>query len=270
MAAFAVLAVTACATLPPVSKDQSFAALGGGAVAYVYVPVKPNEKLATGFLSTLTSDPSAIVGRTDVAYLALFTDGSLRAIAEGSYPSSFASVAFPRSKGWTRQKKTGIGAWYENGSAAAALPGNRIACFALGSNGALPQMLTTLRSPSNIPAVPQTFVNDALHAAYDGSISVFSPNPEPFVAALLGPEVTLPIDSATATLTPAGEAYDLTLLLSAKTERMARAVLTLARLAAPQGEFSASGTEVTLSLAGIPAERLAEFMKFSYFMNNLQ
>ena len=255
-----------CATARFVSPRDPLSLPGDGASVYFVIPVEANRKLVDLLAQKISggTDASAAIGRARVLYAGVWSDGSLRLAATGSFPASAASFAFPASKGWTKVRGSGSSVWYHSASADAAIPVSGLVCFAKGSGG-LEAMLANLKI-TPVVDTSGSFAEYAANAGVDGRVGVFVRDGGNLLAALLGPDVSLPVSFAEIYASPdAGSGdYDVSATIATADTRSARAMAALFRLALPC-EARYEKERVYISGYRISAEKLAETAGSLYF-----
>lgn len=281
------LSLASCATKPASLPEDIFATLGGGASAYFSFSLAGNRELASLFARSVgeTSLTDAL-DRTDIVQGAAFSDGEIRIVARGNYPRSLSCFAFPRSKGWKKTTVQATGSWYSRGVVDAAIPRNGLACVVRrkaaekadlqqgsGSRG-IETVLGGLRN-SSIAPLPGDFTALANDGAKDGGIYLLVNDAAPWVSLMLGPDVTLPVEYAlmSAFPTPAdratvpddGPLYSVSIAVTAKDARSARAMLTILRLAFPQYQVGAFEREIRVEGVSVTAAALVDFARNLYF-----
>lgn len=260
------LLYASCATGRFIAPRDPLSLPGDGASAYFVIPVEANRQLVDLVARNLSGsgDSSAAIGRARVLYAGVWPDGSLRLAATGSFPASAAPFAFPASKGWAKVLGAGSSAWYRSASADAAIPASGLVCFAKG-DGAIEAMLANLKSPPAVDTSP-SFAAYAANAGADGRVGVFVRDGGNLLAALLGPDVSLPVSFAEIFASPdaaAGE-YDVSAVVVTADARSARAMAALFRLALPCAARY-ENERVYVSGCRISAEKLAETAGSLYF-----
>jgi hypothetical protein len=255
-----------CATARFVSPKNPLSLPGDGASAYFVIPVEANRNLVDLLARNLSggSDASAAIGRARVLYAGVWPDGNLRLAATGSFPASAAPFAFPASKGWSKVHGTDSVVWYHSASADAAIPVSDLVCFAKGS-GSIEAMLANLGDPPAV-ATSASFAEYAANAGADGRVGVFVRDGGNLLAALLGPDVSLPVSFAEifASFDADSGDYDILATIATADVRSARAMAALFRLALPC-EARYENERVYISGYRISAEKLAETTGSLYF-----
>jgi hypothetical protein len=260
------LFLASCATARFSAPRDPVSLPGAGASVYFVIPVEANRELVDLLARNLSggSDASAAIGRARVLYAGVWPDGNLRLAATGSFPAGAASFAFPASQGWTKVRGADSSVWYHSASADAAIPVNDLVCFAKGP-GAIEAMLANLKNP---PAV-ETSASFAAYAAAseaDGRVGVFVRDGENLLAAILGPDVSLPVSFAELYASRDAESgdYDILATIATADVRSARAMAALFRLAL-SCEARYENDRVYISGYRISAEKLAETTGSLYF-----
>ncbi len=206
-----VLFFSSCASIRSGVTSRPLDALGEGADVYLVIPVRANEDLVSSALVPLVGEVSAakLISRTEIAYISAGNSSlngnsappgkTARFVATGSFPMSGAAVAFRESKGWKRIADPGL-TWYRSSAVSVAIPARGVLCGLFSHSGmdSDRQDLTDLASRVSSPgeasvAVSSSFEAYSAIAAKDGRIGFFSGNPAIFVAALLGPDIDLPV-----------------------------------------------------------------------------
>lgn len=274
-----VLSLSSCASKPTVAPGNEFSCLGDGASAYFFVPVEENRELASLVAGSASGDGlNAALDRTRIVYGASYPDGEIRMIARGDYPGSLSRLAFPRSKGWKKTTAKGIGSWFSRDGVDAAIPQSGLACIvraaqrtALGSQTAAPRGIETVLAGLQKPGVAPVPVNFEASAneGSAGGVYMFIADAKPWITRLLGPDVTLPVDSALVSAFPeTGDAetgYAVSVSVTAKDDRTARAMLMIMRLAFPQCDVVADGRELSIKGISVSASTLVDFAGNLYF-----
>lgn len=242
---------------------------------------------------------NAAVDRTRIVYGASYPDGEIRMIARGDYPRSLSRLAFPRSKGWEKTTAKGIGSWFSRDGVDAAIPQSGLACIVRAPQRATPgaesaglradgsradgsrtdgslaadprgieTVLAGLQKPGVAP-VPAKFEALANEGSSGGGVHIFIADAKPWIARLLGPDVTLPVESALVSAFPepgdAGPEYAVSVSVTAKDDRTARAMLTIMRLAFPRYEAVAAGRELSIKGFSVSTSALVDFAGNLYF-----
>jgi hypothetical protein len=196
-------------------------------------------------------------------------------IARGDYPRSLSRLAFPRSKGWEKTAAKGLGSWYSRDGVDASIPQSGLACIVRAPQRAtqrttrgIETVLAGLQKPGVAP-VPDNFEALANEGSSGGGVYVFIADAKPWISRILGPDVTLPVDSALVSAFPepgdAGPEYAVSVSVTAKDDRTARAMLTILRLAFPQYGVVAAGRELSIKGISVPASALVDFAGNLYF-----
>lgn len=291
------LSLASCATKPASVPEDIFATLGGGASAYFSFPLTGNRELASLFaLSVGETSLTDALDRTDIVQGAAFSDGEIRIVARGNYPRSLSGFAFPRSKGWKKTTVKGTGSWYSRDIVDAAIPQSGLACVVrrkaaepadglmtdsrLGdaqqgrTSRGIEAVLGGLRNPSIAP-FPGDFAALANDGANDGGIFLLVNDAAPWVTLMLGPDVALPVEYALmsafpepverATVSDDGPLYSVSVSVTAKDARTARAMLTILRLAFPQYQVGAFEREIRVEGVTVTAAALVDFARNLYF-----
>jgi hypothetical protein len=281
-----LVSLSSCATKPVPIPENPLSSLGSGASAYIVFPVDANRDLATLFMKAAGNDSMTdALERTDIVWGASFPDGEFRVVARGDYPRSLSRLAFPSSKGWKKTGAKGIGSWFTRDGIDASLPANDLVCIVRRStaidnatattvtaSGDIETVLRNLRTPSSVSA-PEDFLARARSAADDGEIVLFINDAAPWITRLLGPDITLPVEYATvttalqnATLSTADATlYDVSISVTAKDSRTARAMLMIVRLAFPAYDVRAVEREIIVEGISVTASALVDFAKNLYF-----
>lgn len=260
------LLFASCATARFALPRDPLSVPGDGASVYFVIPVETNRELVDLLARNLSdgSDASAAIGRARVLYAGVWPDGSLRLAATGSFPASAAPFAFPASKGWSKVLGKDSAVWYHSASADAAIPVSDLVCFAKGS-GSIEAMLANLGDPPAV-ATSASFVGYAANAGTDGRVGVFVRDGGNLLAALLGPDVSLPVSFAEifASFDAGSGDYAVSATIVTADVRSARAMAALFRLALPC-EARYENERVYISGYRISAEKLAETAGSLYF-----
>lgn len=271
-----------CATAPHALARDPFSILGDGAALYVAFPVAENRELAGLLAESVAPYGGAgkAIERTQRAYVAIYPDGAMRLVAQGSYPRSAAPLIFPSSKGW--KKITAGGAtWYRRDSVDAALPQSGLALIAAKSDMAA--MIAALKAPAGGTSVGSVssssltgsgfpeFVSADL-ASGSGAIHVYVADASPLIGSVLGPDLSLPVDHATVRAIPVrsgaealSSQYRVSITVSARDARTEKAMASIVRLAFPDSKPAVLGTDIAIPEFSMSAEKLVDFAKNLYF-----
>ena len=275
LAIAAAVLVSGCATAPRALDRNPFGVLGGGAAVYVALPVAENRELASLLAESVDTGKgsSSVIDRTKRAYAAVDADGSMRMLAQGSYPRFASSFLFPSSKGWKKLTVSGS-SWYRRDSVDVAIPQSGLALVTVKSDMAA--MVSALKNPGGAVssvAVPDRAFRDQVLADFasgSGAINLFVADVSPWTASLLGEDISLPVDHAriraVADSAVRGEkTYTVSIVVSARDARTAKALASLVRLAFPDYASSVSANDISISGISVTAGKLAEFAKNLYF-----
>ena len=275
-AAFCLAAISlfSCATGPHTFTADPLAYLGEDAAWYGVVPVAANLPILEA-LSRRMEDGDAFMENLDRATM-LYLAGTgnttggdrqefpFRLVATGSFPPKMARVAFPSRKGWEKIDSED-GAWYRNGSLAAAIPRPGLLFF--GKSEILPAMLRNVAQPAEIPVREEFRALVPRSGTGDGTIALYVRSGDAVRDRLLGDvPFSLPVTDLLVTIGTATKIvekpYIITIRLYMPDQRTTRAMLPLIRLV-----FSSvvrqDGTSLVLELPA-DAEDIAEFLDFLY------
>ena len=271
-----------CATAPRALSRDPFSVLGDGAALYIAFPVAENRALADMLAESIAPDGGAgkAIERTQRAYAAIYSDGAMRLVAQGSYPRSAAPLIFPSSKGW-KKMSAGASNWYRRDSVDAALPQSGLALIAAKSDMAA--MLSALKAPaggssagtasgSSLAASGFSQLASADLASGSGAINIYVADAAPWIESLLGADITLPVDHAAIRALPirpgteeGSGSYRVSITVSARDARTAKAMASIVRLAFSDSKPAVSGTDIVIPEFSMSAEKLVDFAKNLYF-----
>jgi len=246
--------------------SDPFSVLESGAAAYAVIPTDSHRPLLA-LLAGKQKDGEALeraFDRTDMVYASFTPGGTLRILASGDFPRSASALYFPSSKGWTRMRTSEHGTWYRSVTMDAAVPES--GTVLLSSAGGMEAFLGGLKTP--VPqAFPPSFASYAAHVEADGRIGVFIADARFLAAAVLGPDVSLPVQYAELYAQAAADSaspYLLSARIVMQDARTARAMSTLLRVAA--GIPVRLDTEtVFVDPFPVSAEKLVEWTGKLYF-----
>jgi hypothetical protein len=248
---------------------------------YVVIPVRGNEDLVSLVGTRLSgkSGEDRLAKRLDALYIAVSADGptarGARFVATGTIPKSGASLFLTERKGWSRRTESGF-SWYRSGPLSVAIPSSGVACGLVerspgspGDGGAMVPFLRSFaaREPVTLP-VSRSFGEYAAAALADGRIGFFASDPAPFMGAILGPEVTLPIKTVEGYASADGEgAYALSCAFTLSDRRSAHALKGL--LSRVFGGATVLEDEERVRVEGcrLSREKLAQAIDFLYLVN---
>lgn len=270
LALVSAIFLAGCATRAlPVPTDP-FAILEDGAAVYAVFPAGSHRPLLE-LLARKQKDGDALLrafDRTDLVYASFSGGSSLRLLALGDFPRGASSLYFPASKGWKKKSTGELGGWYSAPSMDAAVP--RSGMVLLSSAGGMEAFLGSLKNPVPV-SVPPSFAAFASNAEADGRIGVFLARTDFLAAAVLGPDISLPVLYAELyALAPDGTGADSLspYLVSARIvmqdARTARAMATLLRVTAGGGVRLEKET-VHVDSVPVTAEKLVEWAGKLYF-----
>lgn len=292
LAALVVLSLASCATVrsrvsgDPLAVLGTCAALGASGepglhdALYVVIPVRGNEELVAIAASRLSGKPgdARLAKRLDALYVAVTASGPAarraRFVATGSIPKSGASLFLTERKGWTRCAEAGY-SWYRSGPLSVAIPSSGVACGLVdrsprGSDAGaamVPFLRAFAARERASPPVSRSFADYAGRALADGRIGFFASDPAPFMAALLGPEVTLPVKTVEGYATANGEGdYVLSLSFTLSDRRSARALKGLLARVFAGSTVLEDEERVGVSGFVIAGEKLAQTIDFLYLV----
>lgn len=269
--------LSACATIRSGVASRPLDALGGGADAYFVIPVRANEDLVSGALVPLVGEASAakLISRTEIAYFSAESGSpggkTARFVATGSFPKSGAAVAFRESKGWKRIADPGL-TWYRASGLSVAMPARDVLCGVFSHLGmdddrqVLSALVSRVRSTGTASAeVSPSFEAYSAIAAKDGRIGFFSGNPAPFVAALLGPAIDLPVRyiEGYASRLDDGD-YSVSATIALSDARSARAIKPLLARVVRGGSVTVENDRVMIADYRATREKIAGMAEFLY------
>jgi hypothetical protein len=272
-----VLFLSACTTIRSGVASRPLDALGEGADVYLVIPVRANEDLVSSALVPLVGEASAakLISRTEIAYFAAGNSApagkTARFVAMGSFPKSGAAVAFRESKGWTRIADPGL-TWYRSSAVSVAIPARGVLCGLFSRSGMendrrdLTDLASRTRSSGEAPvAVSPSFEAYSAIAVEDGRIGFFSGNPAIFVAALLGPDIDLPVRYLEGYASRLGDGdYSVSATITLSDARSARAIRPLLARVVRGASVTVEDDRVIISDYRVTREKIAGMAEFLY------
>lgn len=276
-----VLLLSACATIRSGVASRPLDALGEGADVYLVIPVRVNEDLVSSALTPLVGESSAakLISRTEIAYFAAVNSDppgkTARFVATGSFPKSGAAVAFRESKGWKRIAEPGL-TWYRSSDVSVSIPARGVLCGLFSRSGVDydRRVLADLVSRVSVAgqssvAVSPSFEAYSAIAAKDGRIGFFSGKPAIFVAALLGPDIDLPVRYLEGYAARLGDGdYSISATIALSDARSARAIRPLLARVVRGGVVTVEEDRVIISDYRATRETIAGMAEFLYLEKN--
>ncbi|MGL4981927.1 MAG: hypothetical protein ACRC4W_03560 [Treponemataceae bacterium] len=168
--------------------------------AYLFIPVKKNEKLIKNFFLTFFKDVdetsiNEITKRTHYLYAALdLKKRDFQLIAFGNFSQSLSSLIFTEKNGWSAEEKS---TFTNNNGLYVALPEKNIILL---SKNSIQPLLETFYTPlpKNIP----TDAKELLYTRQENNCHFYFSNGADFIKKITGPFLQIPLDYLFGELSP--------------------------------------------------------------------
>lgn len=182
-----------------------FAAIGGGADVYLFIPAAGNEDFLEMVLGERVDrhDIQAAIHRTKYFAVGIFTAmnnarklDETRLCAVGKYPANMAGALFKEKNGWTKfTAENGVN-YYSGGISAVSIPNNSAAFLALSEKPETSMKAFLENVHGNEPVGFSEKFDLFIKGERPGTVGLFIKNPNFLLASFLGADLKLPVNTS--------------------------------------------------------------------------